>query len=141
MSLISEKVAYLKGLAEGLKVNGETPEGKLLTEIINVLGSISDEFESYDEAQDELYDKVFELEDEVYGDCCGEDDEDGCCCGRECDEDEEFTIKCPTCNQEFFLTYEDLESEDDITCPYCNQEIELDLSCGEDCSNCGGNCE
>ena len=67
MSLISEKVAYLQGLAEGLKINGETPEGKLLSEIINVLGSISDEIEAQEDAQDELYDKVFELEDAVYG--------------------------------------------------------------------------
>ena len=67
MSLISEKVAYLQGLAEGLKISGETPEGKLLSEIINVLGSISDEIEAQEDAQDELYDKVFELEDAVYG--------------------------------------------------------------------------
>ncbi len=137
MSLISEKVAYLQGLAEGLKINGETPEGKLLGEIISVLASISDELEAQEDAQDELYDKVFELEDEVYGE---EPDDDGYCL-EECDEDEEFTVKCPNCGEEFFLSYEDLESEEDISCPYCNQEIELDLSCDGDCSMCDGGCE
>lgn len=136
MSLISEKVAYLQGLAEGLKISGETPEGKLLSEIINVLGSISDEIEAIDDAQDELYDKVFELEDAVYGE---EDDDE--CYMEECDEDDEFSIECPTCNEEFFLSYEDLESEEDITCPYCGQDIELDLSCDGDCSCCDGDCE
>lgn len=137
MSLISEKVAYLQGLAEGLKINGETPEGKLLSEIINVLGSISDELEAQEDAQDELYDKVFELEDEVYG----EDDYDDDYFMEECDEDEEFTVKCPTCNEEFFISYEDLEDEAELNCPYCNQEIELDLSCDGDCSCCSGDCE
>ena len=101
MSLISEKVAYLQGLAEGLKINGETAEGKLLSEIINVLGSISDELEAQEDAQDELYDKVFELEDAVYG----EEDDDDDFFMEECDEDEEFTVKCPTCNEEFLCTF------------------------------------
>ncbi|MEE1043508.1 MAG: hypothetical protein UH854_06040 [Clostridia bacterium] len=139
MSLISEKVAYLQGLAEGLKINGETPEGKLLSEIINVLGSISDEIEAQDDAQDELFDKVFELEDAVYGE--DEDYDDDCCYMEECDEDEEFTIECPTCKEEFFISYEDLEDEAELNCPYCNQEIELDLSCDGDCSCCDGDCE
>ena len=34
---ISEKVAYLKGLAEGLQLDGETKEGKVLLAIIDVL--------------------------------------------------------------------------------------------------------
>ena len=122
MSLISEKVAYLQGLAEGLKINGETAEGKLLSEIINVLGSISDE-----------------LEDAVYGEEDFDDEDDFYM--EECDEDEEFTVKCPTCNEEFFISYEDLEDEAELNCPYCNQEIELDLSCDGDCSCCGGDCE
>ena len=139
MSLISEKVAYLQGLAEGLKINGETAEGKLLSEIINVLGSISDELEAQEDAQDELYDKVLELEDVVYGVEDFDDDDDFYM--EECDEDEEFTVKCPTCNEEFFISYEDLEDEAELNCPYCNQEIELDLSCDGDCSCCGGDCE
>ena len=34
---ISEKVAYLKGLAEGLKLDAESNEGKLFAAIIDVL--------------------------------------------------------------------------------------------------------
>ena len=33
---LSEKVAYLKGLAEGMKIGTESSEGKLLTEIIGI---------------------------------------------------------------------------------------------------------
>ena len=100
---------------------------------------ISDEIEAQEDAQDELYDKVFELEDVVYGEEDFDDDDDFYM--EECDEDEEFTVKCPTCNEEFFISYEDLEDEAELNCPYCNQEIELDLSCDGDCSCCGGDCE
>ena len=40
---ISEKVAYLKGLAEGLKLDAESNEGKLFAAIIDVLDSMADE--------------------------------------------------------------------------------------------------
>ena len=33
----SEKVAYLKGLAEGMEIDKETKEGKLLNVIIDIL--------------------------------------------------------------------------------------------------------
>ena len=41
---ISEKVAYLKGLAEGLDLDTESKEGKLIAAIIDVLDDMADEF-------------------------------------------------------------------------------------------------
>ena len=38
---ISEKVAYIKGLAEGLSLDEKTPEGKVLASIIDVLDDLS----------------------------------------------------------------------------------------------------
>ena len=38
-----EKVAYLKGLAEGLALDTETKEGKLIAAIIDVLDDMSAE--------------------------------------------------------------------------------------------------
>ena len=135
MSLISEKVAYLQGLAEGLKINGETPEGKLLTEIINVLGNISDEIEAIDDAQDELYDKVFELEDAVYG----EEDDDECYCDEDWDEDEEceegfdfgdedstiYEVVC-ACGTVINFDEETLE-KGSIICENCGETLEFSL--------------
>jgi len=62
------------------------------------------------------------------------------------DEDYDFSITCPYCNNEFVVESEDLK--DEIECPECNNIIELDwgndCSCGEchedscehDCSSC-----
>ena len=38
---ITEKVAYLKGLAEGMELDTEKKEGKLLAAIIDVLDDLS----------------------------------------------------------------------------------------------------
>ena len=38
---LSERAAYLKGLKEGLKLNTETSEGKLLNEIIEMLEDVA----------------------------------------------------------------------------------------------------
>jgi len=54
------------------------------------------------------------------------------------DEDYDFTISCPYCNNEFTVEIEDMK--DEVTCPECNNVIELDWGheCDEDgCSGCG----
>ena len=42
---ITERVAYLKGLAEGMELNTDKREGKLLAAIIDVLEDIALELE------------------------------------------------------------------------------------------------
>ena len=53
---ISEKVAYLKGLAEGLALDTESKEGKLIAAIIDVLDDIA--LEIADMLTEEGYDLV-----------------------------------------------------------------------------------
>ena len=38
---ISEKSAYLKGLMDGLKLNTESDEGKMIAAIVDLLGDLS----------------------------------------------------------------------------------------------------
>ena len=46
---ISEKVAYLKGLAEGLALDTESKEGKLIAAIMDVLDGMGIRFEDIDD--------------------------------------------------------------------------------------------
>ena len=77
---ISEKVAYLKGLAEGLDLDTESKEGKLIAAIIDVLDDMSealldleDELCDVEEGLDAVSDDLSEVEE-----CLFElDDEDG----------------------------------------------------------------
>ena len=131
MSIISEKVAYLHGLAEGLKISEESGEGKLLLEIINVLGEIADDMEYIEDAQDEVFDRVYDLEDEVYGEDMEDDD------FSFYDDDEDFSINCPNCKEDFVIDIDDLEDDDDIVCPNCNEAIEFEFGCDCGCDDCG----
>ena len=49
------------------------------------------------------------------------------------DEESDFSITCPYCNNEFIVDSEELK--DEIECPECNNIIELDW--GDDCNECG----
>ena len=40
---ICEKIAYIKGLAEGLNLDETTKEGKILAAVIDLLGDITDD--------------------------------------------------------------------------------------------------
>lgn len=59
------------------------------------------------------------------------------------DEDSDFSITCPYCNNEIIVECEELK--DEIECPECNNIIELDWGddcncgddeCGHDCTHC-----
>lgn len=143
---ISERVAYVKGLAEGMKLDGDTNEGKILYAMIEILEDISDEIDSIEDMQydleeqlDEVDEDLSAVEDFVYGDDDEFEDEcDGCCgCDGDLDDDEVYEVTCPNCNDTIYLDEEMLE-EEGITCPNCGTELEFDFDgdC-EDCTDCG----
>ena len=51
MSKMGEKVAYLKGLAEGLGVNAETEQGKLMLAMIDTLEAFAEQIEDWEELE------------------------------------------------------------------------------------------
>ena len=46
---LSEKSAYLKGLMEGMKLDTETNEGKLISEIISMLQDVAENVSDLEE--------------------------------------------------------------------------------------------
>ena len=130
MSYLTEKMAYIKGLAEGLDIDATTKEGKLLLAIVDALSDTADEIYEIEDLQDEIQlqldevdEDLAELEDFIYGE----------------DDDDEFSVECPSCGELIYLDEETLENcEDSIVCPSCNEKIEIEYDC--DCENCSG-CE
>ena len=129
---ITEKVAYLKGLAEGMELNTDKKEGKLLSAIIDVLEDIALELCDIEEAQEELgdgldavSDDLEDVEDLLYGDD-GEDDEPE----YELDdlgEDEDcYATTCPTCEETIYFDESVLE-DGEVICPNCGEKLEFDL--------------
>ena len=123
---ISQKVAYLKGLAEGLALDTETKEGKLIAAIIDVLDEMSIRFEDIDDnlvdledGLDAVSDDLSEVEEALYE--MDEDDE-------ELDDYAEyFETTCPVCQEEIVFDEDTLDSGE-IRCPNCGEKLEFDLS-------------
>ena len=106
----SEKVAYIKGLIEGMELDTEKGQGKLLAAIADVLEDLAlglDDVENHvDELEaglDAVSDDLEEVEEYVYDDYDDDDDYDE----DEDDDDEDdgydYSVVCPACGEEFLL--------------------------------------
>ena len=135
---LSEKVAYLKGLAEGMGVE-DAGQGKLIKVIIDILEDLAldladtrSSVEELNDGVDELSDDLTALEDEFYDTVYGEFDpaeNDG---DQEPeDEDEEddvfYSVTCPGCGAVLTVDEEILD-EGDFECPECGEVIDFDTA-------------
>ena len=147
MGYLSERVSYLRGLADGLNISEDTNEGKLLKVMIDVIDDIAISVEDVEDTQNEIMDTVDDIderledaEDFIYED---EDcDDDCCCCGDDdcdCDDMEYAELECPNCGAEIELDSSIIDEEMNVLiCPGCMEEIEIEWidDCDEDCC-CG----
>ena len=138
---ITEKTAYLKGLADGLGVDPESKEGKLWAALNDLLCDIAHELENLHEtdrgqaeALDGVADELSYLEDlcSVFEDDDEPEDDGDDYDGLE-DGDEEleydgliYDATCPVCGEEISFDEETLE-KGSIQCPKCGETLEFDL--------------
>ena len=150
---ISEKSAYLKGLMDGLKLDTETNEGKMIAAIVDLLGdmskrvvdiedttiAISDELDEIEEDLDAIEDFIMDEDDEEDD----WDDEDDDYYDPEEDEDEDaeneeepeegfdfgdedstiYEVEC-SCGNVIDFDEKVLESGS-IVCPNCGETLEF----------------
>lgn len=133
MSYIREKYTYIQGLADGLGIDDESKEGKLILAMLELLDEITYTLDELDEEVaelDEMVDFIDEdlnmLEDEVYDDFGDEDDFDF----MPYDDDMYTRFHDPFFDNEFYCPgcgcYLELEADDAaIVCPECHQVIEF----------------
>ena len=120
---ISEKVAYLKGLAEGLNLDTEkSKEGKLISVMIGILEEVAMSIEDLEENSlalgeeiDTLSDDLADVENVVF----------------EEDDDDFFEVECPDCGEPLRIDEDDL-AEGVVQCPSCDSTYSLDLVDDED---------
>ena len=147
---ISEKAAYLKGLMEGLNLDTEKAEGKMISAIVDLLGdltkrvadieettiAISDELDEIEEDLDAIEDYILDDEDDDYY-----DDEDDFDDYDEDDFDDEgfdfgdedstiYEVKCACGNVIAFD--EDTLEEGSIVCDECGETLEFTFEDDED---------
>ena len=106
---ILEKVAYLKGLAEGLGLDADTKEGKILTVMIDILDDMALELQ-------DLWDEQAEMEDGL--DAVSDDLSDV--------ESLLYETTCPNCEEAIYFD-EDILADGSVQCPNCGEKLEFDL--------------
>ena len=122
---ISEKVAYLKGLAEGLDLDtAKSKEGKLISVMIGIMEELAMTVEDLEENAlnlgeeiDVLSDDLADVEEVVF-----EEDEDG-----EDYDDDWFEVECPTCGADI-LVDDDALVEGEVECPSCGTRYAMELT-------------
>ncbi|NLM03578.1 MAG: hypothetical protein GX214_00955 [Clostridiales bacterium] len=122
MNHLFEKVAYLKGLVDGLNIEESSKEGKILLNIIDTLDDFAEAIVALDEEQEDIAEYIealdedlSELEDELYED----------------DDIDFMEIHCPNCDEHIYVDeYLYFDEDPEITCPNCNYVINLDEECG-----------
>jgi hypothetical protein len=156
MGFLRERVSYLKGLSEGMKIDENTNEGKLLMAIIDVIDDIALAVEDLEEIQDEQAELIESIDndlaeveyvifdDENYYDDDDDDSDD------DYDYDDhrhhrhyhfkhrhfDFGDNINSCNCGFHDTDDEEDDEDEegnscyyqVECPYCYGIINPDKS-------------
>ena len=134
MSNLTDRVSYIKGLAEGLKLDTETNEGKLIGKILELLSDLTAEVEALrsdyndlDEYVEAIDSDLSDMEDLVY-DEDGEDEDDGFDDEEDEEEDDgedgnlvEYT--CPHCGEEMTFEVDSFDFDEDYLCPNCHQPL------------------
>ncbi len=143
---MKEKVAYIKGMMEGMDFDATTKEGKLLSAIVDTLESMAQAITVVDEDLDTLYDEVDAISEDLeeVEEFLSDDDED-----EDDEEDEDYDdeyeaglyeITCPQCG-EVVCVDEDMLANEDLACPACGTKFEIDFSEEEDGCDCGCCCD
>ncbi len=145
---ISEKAAYLKGLMDGLNLDTEKAEGKMIAAIVDLMGdvtrrladveettiAISDELDEIEEDLDAIEDYILD-EDEDDDEDWDDDDDDYDFDDEDEDMDEGFDFGDPdttiyevecACGSIINFDEETLE-EGSIVCPECGETLEFSL--------------
>lgn len=125
-----EKVAYLRGMLEGMKFDADSDMGKIVLKLIDIVDDLAHDLTDAEERADVMADYIDELdhdlgevEEYVYGDDCDCSDDDDCdCCCDDDDDDDLYELECPNCGDKIYITEDMLNGS--IECPNCNTKID-----------------
>lgn len=126
-----ERVAYIRGLVEGLGIDEKDPMGRVVSEIVDVLDEMAASVEDMDNYMTELDEYVGEIDEDLEAVEDFLDEECDCA-----DEDDFYSVVCPNCGEEFCVDDETAQ-KGELNCPNCGEELEFDMS---DCENCPNDC-
>ena len=136
---ISEKAAYLKGLMDGLNLDTEKAEGKMIAAMVELLGdvtkrltdveettiAISDELDEIEDDLDAIEDFIMDEDEDDFEDDYEDYEDDDCDCDEcDCDCDEVvYEVEC-ACGSIIEFDEEVLD-KGSIVCDKCGETLEF----------------
>ncbi|MEG0511366.1 MAG: hypothetical protein RR653_01470 [Clostridia bacterium] len=137
MSSLTDRAAYLRGLAEGMGLDKEKNENKLMLEMLSVMDDMAQKIAELETNLGELEEYVDDIDtdladmEEVLFD---EDDDGECGCGDDdCDEcgdygdDEELSFDCPNCGKSVMIKAADIDFDESPVCEACGKPFFTDV--------------
>ena len=128
----NEKVAYMKGLMEGMKIDTTADTGKLFALITDILDDLAKDVADLQDYAEELTEQVDAVDEDLNAlemDFYEEwDEDDDCCdcCDCDCGEEEYYDVTCPSCGEDFEVD-EDTLLDGGVACPACGEHLEFDF--------------
>ena len=126
MSRLTDRISYLQGLAEGMKLNPSKDSHKLIMGILEVLGEVGDAFEALADSHGELSEYVeaidedlADLEANLYDD----ENENLAKEGNEDDFEDMIEYECPHCGAKVEIDPDKVDFDEDALCPACGKEL------------------
>ncbi len=138
---ISEKAAYVKGLFDGMELDMNEKQNKVLKALVDLVGEMAEEISELGQCYDDVCDQIDALdedltgvedvlfedddEDDDYDEIYGDDDETCDCENCVSEDDTLYEVTCPTCNETISLT-EEAVLQGSMKCPKCGELLEFD---------------
>ena len=132
----TERVSYIRGLTEGLELDTDKKEVKVINASIDLLGDLSSSVSEIEDDLNDMSDQIDaidedlgSLEDDFYDedqDDDDNDDNDGCY----------YEVTCPNCHETVCLS-EDIVKDGKIECPNCGESLEFDFDDEDDSDDDG----
>ena len=151
MSDLSKKAAYLKGLAEGMRLAEKSDEGSIISKLIDVIEEMATEIDDVSGFCDNMDEELYAVEksvkdmslciDELYdmngssGAAPAEDIDDDDILDSYADDDGLFEIHCPECGEDVIVDFDMLDEQNNIICPNCQHDIELEFDVDDEENN------
>lgn len=137
---LTEKAAYLKGLAEGTSLDADKPEAKLINAMLDLIGDLTQAISKLEETTNSLHDYIEEIDEdlgEVEEFIMDEFSEDDDLDDEEDDEDENededyYEITCPSCGE--VICFDETVDPSDLVCPACHEHFDCICDC-DDCDD------
>ena len=125
----TEKAAYIKGLLEGLELDPNDKQTKVLKALTDLVNEMADELCQLEQCYDDVCDQIDALDEDLLGveDLIYDDEDDECGCGfcKSGEDDTAYEVTCPTCGTTIGLN-EDSLNDGGIDCPNCGETLEFD---------------